>query len=128
MFAFKVYDIDRDGFISNGELFQVSFSFFLFSSLHRLSSFLISNFYFNQFLAVCFPHWIAFRSWKWWQEIIWRIHNFSKLLTKPSGRPTRIRMEKFVLKRWISDFLISLSLPFSFFFLLLILEGIQTIQ
>ena len=23
-FAFKVYDVDRDGFISNGELFQVS--------------------------------------------------------------------------------------------------------
>lgn len=36
-FAFRIYDMDNDGFISNGELFQVSVQLFLISllSLYR---------------------------------------------------------------------------------------------
>ena len=34
-FAFKIYDMDNDGFISNGELYQVSLLIFI-TSLDRL--------------------------------------------------------------------------------------------
>lgn len=37
-FAFRIYDMDNDGFISNGELFQVSNFFYLFTFLWILLS------------------------------------------------------------------------------------------
>ena len=37
-FAFRIYDMDNDGFISNGELYQVEWNFFFNLNLNALFS------------------------------------------------------------------------------------------
>lgn len=62
-FAFRIYDMDNDGFISNGELFQVS---------SRFSNFIYCNF--DSIISTSFHC----RCWKWWWETTWRTLNFSR--------------------------------------------------